>query len=207
MTAGSQKVGGHRPPLQQSPSFLDRLRQRFEARHVIPAADEPPLSIENENGKLRRKRIDPELHNCFPVKISDHENVVARIPVDVAVRIHFLDVLRFDIEPMPNHRGNQSAQRRQDVLLKIHQSNQAEFRITQRNLGDTISNGLRLRFIAGVDDRKNCYVPIRGGNLMPVDIGKRERVSCPGMQLNRLRGRRRQEQNEEKILRAAEHRA
>jgi hypothetical protein len=198
-----------KPPLLgfELPRFLYRLRQQLNARDVVPTADESSLSVENENGEFRRKRIDPELHHRFPVEIGDHKNVIARIPVNVPLGVHLLDVFGFDIEPMPNDRANYSAQRRQDVLLEIYQGNQPAFRIAQRYLGDAISNRLRLPFIAGVNDSDNRDVPVRCGNLMPVDIRKGERVTCPGTELDRLGDRRRHEQNQEKILRATKHRA
>src|SRR5882724_4919357 len=169
--------------------------------------DQASVSVENKNTELGRDRRDAELRDRFAVEIRDDVNIVARVSVNVALRICLLDVFRFRVEAMPNNGGNHSAQRRQDVLLKIHECNQTDFWIAQSYLGNAIANGLCFRFIAAVDDRNDRDVAVGSEKLVPIDVGEDERISIPRMQLDCLRAGDDEEQREEKTLRPPQDRA
>lgn len=108
---------------------------------------------------------------------------------------------------MPDDGGNHPAQGQDNPLLKVHERDQPDLRVAGGDLRNAIPHGLRLGFVATVNDGNDRDVTVGGGELVPVDVGKGQRIGISGVELDRPRSRRRKNEEQEKILRPAENRA
>lgn len=143
----------------------------------------------------------------FAVKIRYHENVLPRISGQAPLRIGFLQFFSLRIQPMADHGRDHASKRRENVLLKIYQRDQPEFRIAVILSRNAIPDRLRLLFILSRRDGNNRDVAIRGRELAPVDVREGQRISIPDAHLDGLKAGRHGPGNEEKILPEARNRA
>ena len=165
------------------------------------------MAIKNENGEFRRSRGDPQLRTRFTVEVRHHENVVPRISGQVPLRIGFLQFFRLRIQPMADHGRDHASKRRENILLKIYQRDQPEFRIAVILSRNAIPDRLGLLFILSRRDGDNRDVAIRGRELPPINVRKSQRISIPNVHLDGLKAGRHGPGNEEKILPDARDRA
>src|SRR5207248_1619637 len=149
-----------------------------------PTSHQPPVTVENKNAELRRDGRNAELDDCFAVEIRDDINIVARVSVDMTLRVGLLNVLCFGVEAMSDNGRDHPTQRRQNVLLEIHECNKPDFGIAQSYLSNAIPDSLGLRFIAAVDDRNDHDVVVGCGKLVAIDVGEDELISISRMQLH-----------------------
>jgi hypothetical protein len=147
------------------------------------------------------------LPDGFAVKIRHHVNIVSWISVQVSLGINLLQFFRLLIQPVPDEGGDHASQWRKDVLLKIYKRDQPELRITVILARNVIADRLRLRLVLPRYDGNNRDVAVRGGELVPVYIGKAQRIIISDPHLDGLKGGACRPCDKEKILSDARNRA
>src|ERR1700686_3668074 len=142
--------------------------ERLGRRDVVPPSDQPPASVENENGEVVRRGRDTQLRDRFPVEIRNDKNIVARVTVDVFCSVSFLQLLRFRVQPAPDNRTHHSAKGRKDILLETDQLNQTVLRIAHIGARKVVAHSLRLVLVLSRHHGDNADVPVGGGKLLPI---------------------------------------
>ena len=151
-----------RPRLQRR---SQRFREFVASRHIIPATDQSSATIKNENGKLIRCGLHAQLPNRATVKICDRKKIGARSVRDLQGVIARLHRISFRAEAIADDHGDDSAQKRPDLILKIDHRDTTIMRVTDILIGDDVSNAVRFWLRFSRRDREESGAAIAQGKL------------------------------------------
>ncbi len=163
-----------------------RFGQLGLSRHFVPVPKEASRAIKKESCKFRRRQRDAKLIDNNSVEIGDCEQVAARIPGQVRVRISGLNSSRLLVEAMADDSSGQRAKGRPNPALEIYHGDKTILGITDVCVGNAITKRARFVLVLLRRNDDECDVTVGRGQLISIDVAKNEAVRFAGRKRIRL---------------------
>ncbi len=161
------------------------------------------MSVENKNGQIVRRGIDIQLVHGRAIEIRDGVEIGAWTVPDLLCRIARLYRVGFSTESVSHDRVDDSVQERRYPVLEINYRDAAIVRVTDKFIGNVVTDQMRFRFRLLCCDRKKNRVTIAQGELPSLNISESDLIDFAVLEVRCASRDEKKKHRREKKLKAA----